>query len=57
MDITYNIDPVTVALLSVGVPVAYALYSNIVKRISRIESFLSARFGDPHGYFKPKNGL
>ena len=56
MDVSFSVDPFTIAMLSIGAPIAYSYLSKAFarqdRRIRKIELFLAERFGDPEGHFK-----
>lgn len=53
VDISFSIDPVTSAILVVGLPIAYGIWRTMSARIDTIENFLISKFGKKDVPFTP----
>lgn len=55
MDLS-NLDPNVLVLAGIAAPLWYASWSQLNRRMARVETYLTAKFGDREGHFKPGNG-
>ena len=50
-----QIDPNVLILAGITAPIAWGMWNQLNRRIGRVESFLTEKFGDQNQHFKPGN--